>query len=130
MVFANKKIKSTNHNRLNLRDTSTEPTNLFGDQNLASNLMRSTDVIRMPENNKQDSDNDDELNDRVEESVTELPTLDNVHVPNHERRYRATLGGNTASKGLTTKKETHHRESRNSLHAAAANVLNEPSMNS
>ena len=78
MVFADKKVKSTNHNRLNLRDTSTEPSNLFGDQNMNHMNRRSTDVINRPENNKEDSD--DELNDRAE-PVTELPNLDNVHVP-------------------------------------------------
>lgn len=34
MVFKDNKTKSTHHNKLNLRDTSAEPSNLFGDRNL------------------------------------------------------------------------------------------------
>ena len=40
MVFSNNNNNSnggrSNHNRLNLRDTSTDPSNIFGDTNLPS----------------------------------------------------------------------------------------------
>ena len=34
MVFTDKKSQSSNHNRLNLRDKSTDPGNLYGDANI------------------------------------------------------------------------------------------------
>lgn len=71
MVFNNKKSQAAHHNRLNLRDTSAEPTNLFGDRNLPSQAAQ---------------DNDD-LNDR--EVPDDLPPLEEAHVPHRERKARA-----------------------------------------
>jgi len=36
MVFKDERLKNSHHNRLNLRDRSVEPANLFGDQNLGN----------------------------------------------------------------------------------------------
>ena len=81
MVFSNKKAQSTHHNKLNLRDTSAEPSNIFGDTNLPSTL--------------RDEDFDNDLNDRqppVDENlISELPPLEIAHVPHHERRARAAV---------------------------------------
>jgi len=76
MVFSDKKMKSSHHNKLNLRDTSVEPTNLFGDHNLPQ------------------GDTDRELNDRLGTPVNleipdDLPPLEEAHVPHHERKARA-----------------------------------------
>lgn len=69
MVFSNSKLKSTHHNKLNLRDKSSDPSNLFGDRNLPR---EETDV---------------DLNDR--EVPIDLPNLEEAHVPHNERKARA-----------------------------------------
>lgn len=40
MVFSNNNTNGgrSNHNRLNLRDTSTDPSNIFGDSNLPTSV--------------------------------------------------------------------------------------------
>ena len=74
MVFSNSKnnVQSTHHNRMNLRDTSSDPSNIFGDSNLPSFL--SSDVQKSHQTSKaslekgtvDQNDDDDEfdLNDR------------------------------------------------------------------
>ena len=74
MVFSNSKnnVQSTHHNRMNLRDTSSDPSNIFGDSNLPSFL--SSDVQNNNQTSKaslekgatEQNDDDDEfdLNDR------------------------------------------------------------------
>ena len=82
MVFSNKKIQSTHHNRLNLRDTSAEPGNIYGDSNLPTSHHYSNEDI------------DSDLNDRQEvntNDVSELPPLETAHVPHNERPARAAL---------------------------------------
>lgn len=71
---------------MNLRDTSTEPSNLFGDRNVPN-------VPSMPESRKEDSDDEDDLNDRANE-IKELPTLETAHVPNADRRARGEASKN------------------------------------
>lgn len=69
MVFSDKKSKTMHHNRVNIRDTSTEPTNLHGDANLPSSRM-----------GRQESTND--LNDRAEdpEDSDQPPPLETGHL--------------------------------------------------
>ena len=73
MVFSNSKLKSSHHNRLNLRDKSSDPNNLFGDRNLPQ------------------EETDKDLNDREDpyEIPDDLPNLEQAHVPLNERRERA-----------------------------------------
>ena len=63
MVFSDKKSKTAHHNKLNLRDTSIEPTNLNGDANLPRAAA---------------ADTNDDLNDRVPTDIDEIPPLENV----------------------------------------------------
>ena len=70
MVFSNNKMKSDHHNRLNLRDVSAEPQNLFGDRNLPNT-----------------EDTNEELNDRF--IPDDLPDLEEAHVPHAVRKERA-----------------------------------------
>ena len=66
-------MQSSHHNRLNLRDTSAEPGNIFGDTNLPARA------------NNIDGEDSDDLNDRqpIEDILMtpELPSLETVHVP-------------------------------------------------
>lgn len=62
---------------MNLRDTSTEPSNLFGDRN----------VPNMPESHKEDSDDDEDLNDRANE-ILEPPSFEPAHIPHAQNRVR------------------------------------------
>lgn len=67
MVFTDKKSQSSNHNRLNLRDKSTDPGNLYGDANINASRAQqrgSRGGVRM-----QQQDTNAELNDRVEEDT-------------------------------------------------------------
>lgn len=83
MVFS--KTKNSHHNRMNLRDTSSEPTNLYGDQNLP----RTTNS----QNNAGANNDDDDLNDRATGGLSrmpsDLPDLETAHVPHRERKARA-----------------------------------------
>lgn len=68
-------MKSEHHNRLNIRDTSQEPSNLYGDRNLPSN--RISRANGMAESANEDSD---DLNDRAA-LPSDLPGLEEAHVP-------------------------------------------------
>ena len=70
MIFSDKKNASAHHNKLNIRDTSTEPSNLFGDRNLYN------------ENNN----NNDDLNDREQDSDDGPPPLETAYVSPDQRR--------------------------------------------
>ena len=60
MVFSNNRnAQSTHHNRLNLRDTSAEPSNIFGDSNVPSVATRGSVGSRRDE-----EEFDHDLNDR------------------------------------------------------------------
>lgn len=76
MVFKSDKNKTEHHNRLNIRDRSYEPSNLFGDQNIPSTRNRT---------NAAADDDDDDLNARVPD---DLPDLETAHVPHAERGAR------------------------------------------
>ena len=89
MVFTDKKSQDRHHNRMNLRDTSSDPTNLHGD----ANIPRASDAnLRRGAGSNVNDDND--LNDRVEDDGTtglpsDLPDLETAHVPHAERRQRS-----------------------------------------
>ena len=76
-------MRSEHHNRLNIRDTSQEPSNLHGDRNLPSN--RISRANGMPESANEDSD---DLNDRAA-LPSDLPGLEEAHVPHAQRQERA-----------------------------------------
>jgi len=56
-------MRSQHHNRLNIRDTSAEPSNLFGDRHLPG---------------REDAEEDAEFNDRLPD---DLPELEEAHIP-------------------------------------------------
>ena len=82
MVFNDSRTQNNHHNRLNLRDTSSDASNLYGDRNL-------------PRPAPQVATNDRDLNDRQEDSsedlLDEIPALEQHHVPHAERRQRAAI---------------------------------------
>ena len=85
MVFDNKNKSKEHHNRLNLRDTSSEPTNLFGDRNLPSSRgMRA----RAAAHAAAAQDDSDDINDRAA-MPSDLPDLEQAHVPHAQRAERA-----------------------------------------
>lgn len=61
MVFNDNNNSSTHHNKLNLRDRSIEPGNLFGDRNLYST---------------QNDNNNEDINDREDDSDDLPPPLE------------------------------------------------------
>ena len=77
MVFRDKRTQDAHHNRLNIRDTSQDASNLYGDRSL----------------HRQQPTTDQDLNDRIEDSdenqYSELPDLETGHIPHAERRERA-----------------------------------------
>lgn len=80
MVFSNDRMKSQHHNRLNLRDTSQEPSNIYGDANLPASrhTNAATNAYAAASAAARAADNDDDFNDRLPD---DLPPLEEAHVP-------------------------------------------------
>lgn len=106
MVFTDKNMQSSHHNRLNLRDTSAEPGNIYGDSNIpASRILR------------RDEDFNDDLNDRADNDAEDLPPpLETAHVPRNELRNRAAMSG-------SSKNKPDHAQSSNRFAGVANQVL-------
>ena len=74
-MFNNEQLSQERHNRLNFRDTSTEPNNLNGDANLSNKR-----GMRNYHRNSNHNMNDADLNDRV--SDDDVPPLEHIRVQN------------------------------------------------
>ena len=90
MVFTDKKSQDRHHNRMNLRDTSSDPTNIHGD----ANIPRASGSRIIGRGASSNINDDNDLNDRDEDDRTtglpdDLPPLETAHVPHAERRQRS-----------------------------------------